>query len=119
MQYLDLAIRANAVQSRHVSVTLFESMEPLLRSLDDDNTKLLKPKESQIASRVKALLFKPQYASYGIDAKLKRAKLVTAAFGVPLEALREQICGNALDEDIASEPSGAVKEELKKARGMK
>src|ERR1700760_4158001 len=104
-----MTVRANSVQSRHVSVTLFEAMEPLLRALDDGVVQVLQPTERKIATRMKELLFRPQYASYGIDAKLKRAKLVTAAASLSLDAVREEISGEQLDEDIASEPSDSVK----------
>ncbi|KAF2671482.1 ARM repeat-containing protein [Microthyrium microscopicum] len=115
MSFLDMAVKANSVQSRHVSISLFEVLEPLLSSIDTSRADLLKSKESQIASRLKVLLFKPQYASYGADTKLKRAKAIHAVAKIPSKSLGKAVLEESLGSEAKSEPTDAVREELFKA----
>jgi hypothetical protein len=118
LQFLETAQKANSMHSRAISIQLFESLEPLFKALGTAKLALLKntTQVTKIAIMLKEMLYKPQYASYGADTKLKRAKVLTAIASLAEKELATQIMGDSIYEEIRNEPAESVKEELKRAR---
>jgi hypothetical protein len=118
--FLELAQKANSIHSRAISIQLFESLEPVFKALGtaEPAQKLLFKNAVQltkVASILKDMLYKPQYASYGADTKLKRAKVLTSIAVIP-GSLGKEVMGDSIDEEVKNEPADSVKEELKRAR---
>lgn len=110
-KFLVLAQKANNIHARAISIQLFESLEPLCKSFaltSFDN-------EKELAALLKEMLYKPQYASYGADTKLKRARVLTAIANMP-GTIGKEVLGDSIGEEIRNEPADSVREELKRAK---
>jgi hypothetical protein len=116
MTFLDSAIKANSVQSRVVTTSVFEALERFSKKLNAAAIESLKPKETQFIDKVSVLLFQARYEALGGEIKLKRAKAVSALAKVPWPSATVAILAERLEDETVAEPVDAVREMLKIAK---
>jgi hypothetical protein len=111
-------VKSNSVQSTEVTTASFEALKHLFDKLTGIEAIVLQGKEEDFTAKVTSLLYQPFYEAFGGDLRLKRAKAVASLSRIPSNVAVEKILKGRLEDEILSERSQDVKDELAKAKSV-